>query len=144
MLSGTHLRASQREQAPGGHDNLCAGRPSFARRGGSRRQLDLSAHTWRWAHRETKRREMPNVQQGSYIPPGADNNQYASHSRCEARGGCIGAFATRAVAASEQKCNEARSTHETIPQPSPQPNPEPHPRSNRRSLRNSVSFAQLW
>ena len=51
----------------------CAGRPSFARGGGSRRQLDLSAHTWRWARRGKKRREMPHVHQGSYGPPGADN-----------------------------------------------------------------------
>ena len=51
----------------------CAGRPSFARGGGSRRQLDLSAHTWRWARCGKKRREMPHVHQGSYGPPGADN-----------------------------------------------------------------------
>ena len=44
-------------------------------------------------------------------------------------------FATRAAAASEQKCKEVRSTHEIIPKPIPLPNPEPHPRSNRRSLR---------
>ena len=63
--------ASANKPPPG--TTTCAGRPSFARGGGSRRQLDLSAHTWRWARRGKKRREMPHVHQGSYGPPGADN-----------------------------------------------------------------------
>ena len=68
---GWPVLASANKPPPG--TTTCAGRPSFARGGGSRRQLDLSAHTWRWAHREKKRREMPHVHQGSYGPPGADN-----------------------------------------------------------------------
>ena len=71
ILPRTSPVASANKPPPG--RTTCAGRPSFARGGGSRRQLDLSAHTWRWAHRGKKRREMPHVHQGSYGPPGADN-----------------------------------------------------------------------
>ena len=71
ILARTSVLASANKPPPG--TTTCAGRPSFARGGGSRRQLDLSAHTWRWARRGKKRREMPHVHQGSYGPPGADN-----------------------------------------------------------------------
>jgi hypothetical protein len=71
ILPRTSVLANANKPPPG--TTTCAGRPSFARGGGSRRQLDLSAHTWRWARRGKKRREMPHVHQGSYGPPGADN-----------------------------------------------------------------------
>ena len=71
ILARTSVLANANKPPPG--TTTCAGRPSFARGGGSRRQLDLSAHTWRWARRGKKRREMPHVHQGSYGPPGADN-----------------------------------------------------------------------
>ena len=77
---GWPVLASANKPPPG--TTTCAGRPSFARGGGSRRQLDLSAHTWRWAHRGKKRREMPHVHQGSYGPPGADNMPRTAGAKC--------------------------------------------------------------
>ena len=105
--SGKTVLASAKKPPPG--TTTCAGRPSFARRGGSRRQpgqLDLSAHTWRWARRGKKRREMPHVQQGSYGPPGADNMPRTAGAKrpTAALASLVGVFATRAAAASEQKC----------------------------------------
>ena len=73
FAAGPHLSVLANANKPPPGTTTCAGRPSFARGGGSRRQLDLSAHTWRWARRGKKRREMPHVHQGSYGPPGADN-----------------------------------------------------------------------
>ena len=137
VLVHTSVLASAKKPPPG--TTTCAGRPSFARRGGSRRQLDLSAHTWRWARRKKKRREMPHVQQGSYGPPGADNMpRTAGAKRPTAALACL---RRERPQRRNRSARFARSTHEIIPKPFLCPT-----RSLTRALTGArcVSFAQLW
>ena len=129
--------ASANKAPPG--TTTCAGRPSFARGGGSRRQLDLSAHTWRWAHREKKRREMPHVHQGSYGPSGADNMpRTAGAKRPTAALACLRRERPQRRNRSARRCaRRMRSSQSQSLCPT---------RSLTRALTGArcVSFAQLW
>ena len=134
---GWPVLASANKPPPG--TTTCAGRPSFARGGGSRRQLDLSAHTWRWAHREKKRREMPHVHQGSYGPSGADNMpRTAGAKRPTAALACLRRERPQRRNRSARRCaRRMRSSQSQSLCPT---------RSLTRALTGAhcVSFAQRW
>ena len=122
---GPQLRARQREQASAGHDNLRGASQLRTARRLVPTTRPLSAHTWRWARREKKRREMPHVQQRSYGPPGTDNMpRTAGAKRSTAALACLPRERPQPRSVGTDRARFARSTHEVIPKPKPQPNPE--------------------